>query len=100
MILILYLKEIPDGIVFKVRVQPRASKNSLAGIWDDTLKIHLTAPPVDGKANEACRAFLAGLLCVPRSQIEILTGATGRNKTVRVLGVGKEQALTAFAQHG
>lgn len=81
------LKEEKDGVSFKVRVQPRASKNQVAGLFDDALKVRLTAPPVDGEANEACRAFLADLLSVSKSQVEILSGLTGRNKIVKINGV-------------
>ena len=81
------LKEEKDGVSFKVRVQPRASKNQVAGLFEDALRVRLTAPPVDGEANEACRAFLADLLSVGRGQVEILSGLTGRNKVVKVKGV-------------
>jgi len=94
---LLYLKEEKDGVVFKVRVQPRASGNGLAGLFEDAVKLRLTAPPVEGEANEACRAFLAKLLSVPPSHVEILSGSTGRNKTIKVLGVSAEKALSAFS---
>jgi uncharacterized protein (TIGR00251 family) len=81
------VKEEKDGVSFKVRVQPRASKNQVAGLFEDALRIRLTAPPVDGEANEACRAFLAGLLSVGKSQVEIMSGHTGRNKVVKIKGV-------------
>lgn len=81
------LKEEKDGVSFKVRVQPRASKNQVAGLFEDALRVRLTAPPVDGEANEACRAFLADLLSVSKSQVEILSGLTGRNKIVKIKGV-------------
>lgn len=81
------LKEEKGGVSFKVRVQPRASKNQVAGLFGDALKVRLTAPPVDGEANEACRAFLADLLSVGRGQVEILSGLTGRNKVVKIKGV-------------
>jgi len=84
---VLPLKEEKDGVSFKVRVQPRASKNQLAGLFEDALRVRLTAPPVDGEANEACRAFLADLLSVGRGQVEILSGLTGRNKVVKIKGV-------------
>lgn len=83
----LYLREEKDAVYFKVRVQPRASKNGVAGLFEDAVKIRLTAPPVEGEANEACRAFLAGLLRLPRSQVELVSGHTGRNKMVKVAGV-------------
>lgn len=77
--------------LFKVRVQPRAAKNELAGLYDGALRIRVTAPPVEGKANEACCALLAKILNVPKSGVEIASGQTGRNKLVRVTGVTAEE---------
>ncbi|MCL6559468.1 MAG: DUF167 domain-containing protein [Firmicutes bacterium] len=85
------IREEKNGVSFKVRVQPRAAKNQVAGLYEGALKIRLTAPPVDGEANEACRAFLAGLLGVTRSQVEIVSGHTGRNKLIRVEGITAER---------
>lgn len=81
------IKEEKGGITIKVRVQPRAAKNQVAGVMDGAVKVRLTAPPVDGAANKACCEFLAGLFGVPKSNVEIIHGLTGRNKTVRVAGV-------------
>ena len=81
------VREEKNGVSFRVRVQPRSSRNQVAGVMDGALKLRLTAPPVDGEANEACRAFLAELLGVPRSQVAIAAGHTGRNKIIRVEGV-------------
>jgi uncharacterized protein (TIGR00251 family) len=81
----LTIQEKPDGLVFKIRVQPRSSQNRIAGLHGDALKINLTAPPVDNAANKACGAFLAGLLAVPKSAVSIVSGHTGRNKQVKVL---------------
>jgi uncharacterized protein len=80
----LNIQEKPDGLVFKIRVQPRSSQNRIAGLHGDALKINLTAPPVDNAANKACGAFLAGLLAVPKSAVSIVSGHTGRNKQVKV----------------
>jgi len=68
-------------------VQPRARRNAITGEVGDALKLALTAPPIDGRANEACIAFLAELLNVPRSSVTIAAGHTTRNKLVRVAGV-------------
>ncbi|HVP64628.1 MAG TPA: DUF167 domain-containing protein, partial [candidate division Zixibacteria bacterium] len=62
-------------------------RNAVAGEMGDTLKIALTAPPVEGKANEACIEFLAKLLGVARSSVTIAAGETGRNKVIRIAGV-------------
>ena len=78
----LKIRKNPDGVIFKVFVQPRSSKNTICGLHGDALKIKLTAPPVDNAANQMCTKFLAKLLGVPKSSIEILSGQTGRTKQV------------------
>jgi len=76
------------GATFRVRVQPGASKNEIMGVQQDALKIRISAPPVQGKANKALIQFLAKELGVKRSQVEILSGHTSRIKTIRVIGEG------------
>lgn len=80
------------GVVIKVRVQPRASKNGLAGEMEGAIKVRLTAPPVDGAANEACCKYFAELFGVAKSNVAIASGHTGRNKLVRVEGVDEAKA--------
>ncbi len=76
-----------DGTVsFAVRVQPRASRDEIIGEYQDGLKIRLTAPPVDDRANEALRKLLASRLKVPLSAVRIASGERGRNKRVEVHG--------------
>jgi uncharacterized protein (TIGR00251 family) len=81
----------PGGVTFAVKVHPRAKKNAITGEVGDTLKLALSAPPVDGKANEACIGFFAKLLNVPRSSITIAAGQTSRNKLIRVAGLSAEE---------
>jgi len=78
----LWIQKNSRGVVFKVLVQPRSSKNILAGLHDDALKVKLTAPPVNNAANRMSIQFLAKALGVPRSYLEIVSGHTGRNKQV------------------
>ncbi len=80
------LHETASGITFYVKVQPRARRNAIVGELGDALKIALTAPPVDGRANEACIEFLANLLRLPRSLITIVAGQSSRNKVVQITG--------------
>lgn len=87
----LAIRDTPAGASFAVRVQPRAKKNAIAGILGDALKLSLTAPPVEGRANDACIAFLAELLKVPRSSVTIAAGASSRNKVVRVAGLSADE---------
>jgi len=77
-----------DGIVFKVKVQPKASRNEFAGLYQDALKIRLTAPPVEGKANKAPADFLAQWLGVKKSQVEIGSGQLSKIKIIKVIGEG------------
>lgn len=81
------IHETQSGVSFAVKVHPRGRKNAITGEIGDALKISLTAPPVEGRANEACIAFLADLLNLPRSSITITSGQSSRNKTIRVVGV-------------
>lgn len=75
------------GVRFSVRVQPRASRSEVAGVHGDAIKVRLSAPPVDGAANEALVALLADRLGVARRAVRIVGGASGRSKTVDVDGV-------------
>ena len=77
-----------DGIIFQVKVQPKASRNELAGLYQDALKIRLTAPPVEGKANKALIDFLADWLGVKKSQVEIVSGQLSKIKIIKVMGKG------------
>lgn len=80
----------PSGATFTVKIHPRAKKNAVTGIIGDVLKVSLTAPPVDGKANDACIEFFAKLLKVPRSSVTIAAGQASRNKVIRVNGISAD----------
>ena len=73
-----------DGAVLDVFVQPRAAQAGLAGLHGGALKIKVTAPPVDGRANAATESLLAGILRIPRSDVVVISGAHGRRKRVQV----------------
>ena len=79
------------GVSFSVKVQPRAKKNAITGAVGDALKVSLTAPPLEGRANEACIKFFANLLKVPRSSVTIASGETSRNKVIRVAGISADE---------
>jgi uncharacterized protein (TIGR00251 family) len=83
--------ESDSAVTFAVKVHPRAKKNAITGEVADALKLSLTAPPVDNKANDACIEFFANLLKVPRSSITIAAGQTSRNKTIRVVGLSANE---------
>jgi uncharacterized protein len=77
-------------VTLSVRIQPRASKNEIVALAGGGLKIRLTAPPVDGAANEALVKFLADTLSIPKSHVEIVSGHTSREKIVRIHGISDE----------
>lgn len=81
-----HLHDGKKGAALAVRVTPRASKNEIVDILSDgTVKVHLTAPPIEGKANEALLKFLAKVLDVPIGKLEVVAGATGRDKLISVI---------------
>ena len=84
------VRDIAAGASFAVKVHPRAKKNAITGEAGAALKIALTAPPVDGKANAACIDFLAKLLKVPCSSVTIASGKTSRNKVIVVAGLSAD----------
>ncbi len=90
----LTLRDTPTGCTLTVRVHPGARRNAITGTHDGALKIALTTPPTDGRANAALIAFLADRLKLPRASITLLTGATSRSKTLLLDGLTSE-ALTA-----
>ena len=79
-------------ITLTIRIQPRASKNEIVTMVSGGLKIRLTAPPVDGAANEALLKFLADTLSIPKSRVEIVSGHTSREKIVRISGIDGAEA--------
>lgn len=87
------VQEIDNGVQFKIKVQPRSANNQVCSVQGEALKIKLTAPPVDGAANEACLRFLAKKLGVPFSRLKILSGQTSQHKLIRVEGLSLEQVL-------
>ncbi len=80
----MWIQETPEGVIFKVIVQPRGSKNEIVGLQGDALKIRLTAPPVEGAANKMCIEFLAKSLKVRKSDVEIVRGQGSRTKKMLV----------------
>jgi hypothetical protein len=81
-----FLKQTEEGVLLDVYVQPKASKNEPAGIHEDALKVRLTAPPVEGKANKECVRFVAKILGLPKSRVSIVQGEKSRRKTLLLQG--------------
>ena len=92
------LTDTASGVTFSIKLHPRAKKNAITGEVGEALKVSLTAPPVDGKANEACIEFFAKLLNVPRSSVTIAAGQTSRNKVIRVAGLTAEQVRERLSE--
>ena len=78
------VSETDQGFVFKIFVQPRASRMGIAGRHGDALKVRVTAPPIEGEANRMCLKYLAKMLHLPLSAVEIVSGHGGRNKQILV----------------
>jgi len=88
---VLFIKETANGVIFHIHVVPKSSKNEYAGIQGDAMKLKITAPPVEGQANDVCIRFLSDLLGVKKNQVTIISGHTSRKKTVAVEGKTKKE---------
>lgn len=99
----LTIRDTAQGAVLAVLVQPRAAREKVVGVHDARLKLQLTAPPVEGAANEAARRFLAKLTGIPRSVISLKAGASDRRKSFLFAGLPAadlRQTLAACASRG
>lgn len=95
-----HLHDGKHGAALAVRVTPRASKNEIVEVLSDgTVKIRVTAAPVEGEANEALLKFLAEILEVPVSNLEVVAGASGRDKLISVLNMDAEAVHKKIIQH-
>jgi uncharacterized protein (TIGR00251 family) len=92
--LTVFLRESKKGLAFDIQVIPHASRVQLVGAQDGVLKIKVTAPPVEGAANEACIKLLARELGLKKSQMEISSGAKSRKKTVMIKDISKAELET------
>ncbi len=90
--------EADGAISFDVQVVPRASRDRLGPVHGDRLKVQLTAPPVDGAANDALVQLVAKALGRPRADVSIVRGHTGRKKTVRVAGASRDALLHRISE--
>jgi uncharacterized protein (TIGR00251 family) len=88
-----YFKITGNDIVIKVKIVPGSSKNKIVGVYNDALKISITAPPVEGKANKKCIAYLAKYFDVAKSKIEIILGQTSKHKLIKIYDISQEEFL-------
>lgn len=82
-----------NDIIIKVKIVPGSSKNKIIGAYNDALKISITAPPVEGKANKKCIAYLAKYFDVAKSKIEIISGQTSKNKLIKIYDISPKKFL-------
>lgn len=90
----LNISETREGLRLEVLVQPRSSKNHIVGEFEGALKVKLTAPPVEGEANQALLAFLAQHLKLAKSQLRLARGESSRHKSIEIKGLSREQLLS------
>ncbi len=93
------LRQRGEAVAFRVRVVPRASRDKVAGIMDGVVRIQLTAPPVEGAANQALVRFLSSVLRVATRDVEIVSGQTARKKVVSVSGLSPEEVEARLRSH-
>jgi len=93
------IQERDGAVTFAVRVSPRASRDAIEGEHQAALKVRLTAPPVDDRANEALRRLLAERLKAPVSAVRIVAGEKSRTKRVSIAGVTRAQVAALVASH-
>jgi len=90
------IRDTVQGATFAVKVHPRAKRDGITGEVGEALKLTVTAPPVEGKANDACVRLLAHALGVPRSSVTVVAGGSGRQKLIRITGVSAEDLRARF----
>lgn len=91
------LETTDSGVLIKIYVQPKASKNELAGLQGDELKLRLTSPPIEGAANKSCREFLAKALGIAKGRVTLLAGQKSRHKRLLAEGVSLAEARRRLA---
>ena len=93
------IQDTPAGATFSIKIHPRARKNAVTGELGDALKLSLTAPPLEGRANDACIEFFANLLNVPRSSVTIASGQKSRMKVIRIAGISADELREKLRSH-
>ena len=88
-----YFKIVGNDIVIKAKIVPGSSKNKIVGVYNNALKITITAPPVEGKANKKCIAYLSKYFATAKSRIEIISGKTSKNKLIKIYDISKKDFL-------
>jgi uncharacterized protein len=89
----------PLGATFSIRVQPRAARTAITGTMGEALKVSLSAPPLDGRANAAVVDFFSDILSVPRASVQVVSGERSRNKIVRIAGCSGAEVQRKLREH-
>jgi len=92
-----FLHESRDGVTIRLRVQPRSSRSGFAGVFEDSIRLKIHAPPVEGAANEACQRFLADFFSLPMKSVQLLSGASARTKIFLLRGLTVDEAATRLS---
>jgi uncharacterized protein len=92
------IRKTPEGVVFLVRVQPRASRDEVSGMVEGAMKVRLQAPAVEARANMALCEYLARLLKTPKSAVRILSGERSRTKRIAIRGVTEDEVRKLLTQ--
>jgi uncharacterized protein (TIGR00251 family) len=88
-----YFEITGNDIIVKVKIVPGSSKNKIIGVYNHALKITITAPPAEGKANKKCIAYLAKYFDIAKSKIEIISGQTSKNKLIKIYDISQKEFL-------
>lgn len=88
---------VAGGVLLGVRLRPRSSRAGIAGVRDGALELRVTAPPVEGEANDAARALLAGILGLPRGSVTLRSGGKSRRKVFFAKGLAPDEARARIA---
>lgn len=97
--MMIQIKETEEGVIFSVLIQPRSSKNEIVGLQDDFIKIKVTSPPIDGRANKQFLNILGEKLKINKSMIEIIGGSKSRRKTIKIKHITKKEIESLFKQN-
>jgi len=93
-----YLESTTEGVILRVRIQPRASRCGISDVKEDYLKLRVSAPPVEGAANRACRDYLAKQFGIPKGYVEILSGEKSREKRILLKGIDRDTVLSHISK--
>jgi uncharacterized protein len=93
------IRDSASGASFAVRVQPRGSRTAIVGTLGEALKLSLSAPPLEGRANQELIEYFSRLFRVPRPAVEIVSGAHARNKVIRISGSSSSELQLALREH-